>query len=198
MTLGKKIQKLRPQAGLSQLQLANALSVSRAAIARWENDNGTPDIENLKALAAFFNTDVDTLLDESKDPDFSSWAENIDPEKHPVTGRCRNAYDAVVLSKFMDADRISPASLIFDFNQIERIVNTLTFGMLQFVWQITHWKAYTGIYYFVDNFEQQYLVEIADHKMIITPLAYRTRNIMRQFYVGNRKFQDIGYDLVEK
>lgn len=66
MTLCEKIRKLRTDAGLSQQQLADALSVSRAAIAKWENDNGTPDIENLRALAAYFHCDVDTLLDETR------------------------------------------------------------------------------------------------------------------------------------
>ena len=38
MTLCEKIRKLRTDAGLSQQQLADALSVSRAAVAKWENE----------------------------------------------------------------------------------------------------------------------------------------------------------------
>lgn len=67
MRLDEKIRKLRTDAGLSQQQLADALSVSRAAVAKWENDNGTPDVENLKALAAYFQCDLDRLLDDNKD-----------------------------------------------------------------------------------------------------------------------------------
>lgn len=44
MTVGEKIQILRQRAGLSQSQLAECLYVSRAAVAKWENDNGLPDI----------------------------------------------------------------------------------------------------------------------------------------------------------
>lgn len=66
MTVGKKIQVIRLRAGLSQAQLAERLCVSRAAVAKWENDNGLPDISNLKALATFFQIDLNTLLDENQ------------------------------------------------------------------------------------------------------------------------------------
>ena len=66
MNISEKIKYLRQEAGLSQSQLAQELYVSRAAVAKWENDNGIPDVENLKALAAYFGCDVDTLLDDTK------------------------------------------------------------------------------------------------------------------------------------
>ena len=66
MTVGQKIQALRLRVGRSQSQLAEQLCVSRAAVAKWENDNGLPDISNLKALAAFLNVDLNELLDETK------------------------------------------------------------------------------------------------------------------------------------
>lgn len=66
MTIGEKIRMLRQQAGLSQSQLADALAVSRAAVAKWENENGMPDISNLKLLADYFHIDVDTLVDEAR------------------------------------------------------------------------------------------------------------------------------------
>lgn len=65
MTLGEKIRVLRQKEGLSQAQLAQQLHVSRAAIAKWENNNGIPDVVNLKALSAHFGCDLDLLLDES-------------------------------------------------------------------------------------------------------------------------------------
>ncbi len=197
MILGEKIKLLRQQAGLSQSQLAQALNVSRAAVAKWENSNGIPDVENLKALADFFHTDMDTLYDDNKDIHFSEKMEHVNLEGYPVTGRCRNSYDAVVVAKFPYACRISPASLIFDFNRAERIVNTFTFGLLKCIWQITHWKAYTGIYYFVETEEQQFLVQFEESKMTTVALSYRANNIMREFFVGDRKYLDLGYDLLK-
>ncbi|MBO5994859.1 MAG: helix-turn-helix transcriptional regulator [Firmicutes bacterium] len=51
MTFGEKLQEARKRAGYSQEQLAEKLSVSRSAVAKWENDNGMPDIANLKAMS---------------------------------------------------------------------------------------------------------------------------------------------------
>lgn len=69
MKFHEKLRILRTRAGLSQQQLADALNVSRAAVAKWENDNGIPDVVNLKVLAGFFQCDLDRLLDDSKDLD---------------------------------------------------------------------------------------------------------------------------------
>ena len=65
MTLGEKIRALRQRSGLSQSQLAQKLHISRAAVAKWENDNGLPDIANMKSLSSYFDIDLDDLLNES-------------------------------------------------------------------------------------------------------------------------------------
>lgn len=72
MTLGEKIKVLRQRAGLSQTELAQELFVSRAAVAKWENDNGTPDIGNLKILSDYFACDLDSLLDEDRQPEMKN------------------------------------------------------------------------------------------------------------------------------
>lgn len=46
MTLGEKLKEARKQAGLSQEQLSEKLGVSRSAVAKWETDNGIPDVDN--------------------------------------------------------------------------------------------------------------------------------------------------------
>lgn len=66
MTIGEKIRLLRQQADLSQAQLADAISVSRAAVAKWENENGTPGLDNLKALAQYFSCDLAMLVDNNR------------------------------------------------------------------------------------------------------------------------------------
>lgn len=45
MTIGEKLKEARKQAGLSQEQLSEKLGVSRSAVAKWETDNGIPDVE---------------------------------------------------------------------------------------------------------------------------------------------------------
>ena len=64
MTIGEKIRNARQNSGYTQEQLAERLSVSRQAIAKWESDRGIPDIENLKAIASFFDFSLDDLVNE--------------------------------------------------------------------------------------------------------------------------------------
>jgi len=60
--IGEMIAKKRAELSLSQEELAEKLCVSRSAVAKWETGKGTPDVENLKALAALFQISVDELL----------------------------------------------------------------------------------------------------------------------------------------
>ena len=71
MTLGEKIREARRKCGLSQEQLADKMSVSRSAIAKWETDKGFPDVGNLKLLARLLNTSLDRLLDDAEEVDES-------------------------------------------------------------------------------------------------------------------------------
>ena len=61
-TLGERLKKLRMERGLTQEQLAGQLHVTRQAVAKWESDNGTPDVDNLVRLADAFGVTLDTLV----------------------------------------------------------------------------------------------------------------------------------------
>ena len=63
MTLGEKIKSLRNKKGMTQESLAEELNVSRSTIAIWENDNGIPEISNLKLISRIFHVSLDDLLD---------------------------------------------------------------------------------------------------------------------------------------
>lgn len=58
MSIGERITELRTQKNLSQGELASALSVSRQAISKWENDQSSPDTIHLIQLADFLDTEV--------------------------------------------------------------------------------------------------------------------------------------------
>ena len=62
MEFHEKLQTLRKQKGLTQEELAEALHVSRTAVSKWESGRGYPNIDSLKATAAFFGVTVDALL----------------------------------------------------------------------------------------------------------------------------------------
>lgn len=61
MTLGNRISTLRKDKKLSQEFVAEALNVSRQAVSKWENDQSSPDTENLISLAGLLEVDVEFL-----------------------------------------------------------------------------------------------------------------------------------------
>ena len=70
MDLKAKLVQLRKEQGLTQLELAEKLNVSRQAVSRWELGTAAPSIENLMALRALFGVSLDDLLcAEATEPD---------------------------------------------------------------------------------------------------------------------------------
>lgn len=131
MTLGEKIRNYRKQAGLTQEQLADKLFVSRQAITKWESDAGTPDINNIQALAQLFNISVDALL---KDEEMSLDVirEKIDLSQYQRESKLQTIYNVVVKDKFKDAvitqlfrqKNLSFKENVFDFIVGSGILNT--------------------------------------------------------------------------
>ena len=60
--LGTRIAALRHEAGLSQRELAAALSVSTSAIGMYEQGRREPSIDRLIALSRLFGVSTDYLL----------------------------------------------------------------------------------------------------------------------------------------
>ena len=106
MTFGEKLKLARKEAGLSQEQLAEKMSVSRSAIAKWESDKGMPDVNNLKVLAQLLNVSIDYLLDDEEKLSFNEIQEAINLEDYEKSGKCRDKRDAVCLAKHQDASAI--------------------------------------------------------------------------------------------
>lgn len=61
MSIGERILQLRTEKGVSQVQIAKALEVSRQAVSKWENDQTAPDTLKLIQLAQLLDTDVEYL-----------------------------------------------------------------------------------------------------------------------------------------
>ena len=62
MSFGQRIKALRREAGMTQEQLAELLSISPQAVSRWETDVAMPDISLLPPLANLFKVTTDHLL----------------------------------------------------------------------------------------------------------------------------------------
>lgn len=62
MEFKDKIVSLRKEKRISQEELAERLNISRQAIAKWENGESYPDIDNLILLSNIFSISIDGLL----------------------------------------------------------------------------------------------------------------------------------------
>lgn len=81
MELSQKLKELRKKQGLTQLELAERLFVSRQAISGWEAGTSRPSTENLQSLSRLFNIPLETLLDDSAEAEPAAAAKR---PLHPI------------------------------------------------------------------------------------------------------------------
>ena len=62
MSIAKRIKQARIHKNMTQLQLADAMSVSYQAVSNWERGNSMPDISKLAELCATLDLTVNELL----------------------------------------------------------------------------------------------------------------------------------------
>ena len=67
MIFSEKLQLIRKNKGLTQEELAEKLSVSRQAVAKWESGQVYPEITNFIQISNLFNATIDYLVLELKD-----------------------------------------------------------------------------------------------------------------------------------
>ena len=193
MTLGEKIKEARKEHGLSQEQFAEKLCVSRSAVAKWETDKGTPDIENLKAISFLLNVSIDYLLDDGE----KEITEVVTKESYDIKsygkGIRKTKKDRVILEKFPNAKiytvigaiKRKPSVKVLDF-----LLGFLTpapfdlsetFSMLQYL---------DEQFYLVEHDENQFLVKVTDEfietKKILVPIT------TEKFEIGNWKYMNCG------
>ena len=185
MNIAEKIKAARNRAGMSQQELADAIHVSRSAVAKWESDKGLPDIENLKALAKLFGMTLDELAGEGEEVrcTLRKPAQAEDPE------------DAV-RALWPDAVRIDWMELRHDFGRVGRLLNALSFGWLGSLWRVVHhWECNVNRcrYYLVDNVDEHTFVRVEDGEMYITPLGRRVlRSELNTFRHEGRTYMGLG------
>ncbi len=61
-TFGEKIRELRSDNGLTQKQVAEALSVTIPTLSHWECDYQEPSFKDLAAICCFYKVTSDYLL----------------------------------------------------------------------------------------------------------------------------------------
>ena len=195
MTLGEKIKEARKQCGLSQEQLAEKMSVSRSAIAKWETDKGLPDIDNLKALAGFLNVSVDYLLDDGERIDEFVTREAYDLASYGKGAKKRKK-DRVIREKFPDAEI---HTLLGNLKQTksEKVIDNLLgfftdapFGTPEL---INSFKNIDKEFYLVTRDGKQFLVTVTDE--FIETRKFTKPITADKFEIGNWKFTKCKYEV---
>ena len=67
MTLGERIKQLRKQNGMTQVDLANQLNVTKGTVSTWETNNRKPGFETLEQMCNMFRVGMDYLMGRSDD-----------------------------------------------------------------------------------------------------------------------------------
>ncbi|WP_301035264.1 helix-turn-helix domain-containing protein [Parabacteroides goldsteinii] len=87
MKLDEKLVCLRKEKGLTQLELAEAIKVSRQAVSKWESGGGIPSTENLRGLSELYGVSVDFLLNEEERKPENGNAPKDEPGNNPAPVR---------------------------------------------------------------------------------------------------------------
>lgn len=191
MTFGTKLKQARQNVKLSQEQLAEKLSVSRSAVAKWETDKGMPDIDNLKAIAKALDVSIDFLLADEQQLNMQTIKEPINLESYKKAGKRKSKYDAVVFEKFPNATAIHPLLRQKKLSKWQSIFEWVTdaFGVFNVVDQLENQDQY----YLVDVDEKQFWVVVS--KEFITTSQLVNKIAEKKFTVGDNKFRKVMYSI---
>lgn len=97
MSLAEKLVTLRKRKGLTQMDLAELLNVSRQAISRWEVGAAVPSTDNLRFLGDLYGVQIDYLLNDDAEYDSNS-PEITDTEQDAQKDvRKRNRYRGLII-----------------------------------------------------------------------------------------------------
>lgn len=77
MCIGSNIQYLRQAKSMTQQEMAEALSVSRQTVSKWEMDQVYPEIPKLKKLCELFHCSMDALLNEDLQKSQGAYSEIV-------------------------------------------------------------------------------------------------------------------------
>lgn len=172
MTLGEKLKAARLQAGFTQTQLAEKLSVSRQAITKWETGSGMPDIENLRAISTLLGVSIDYLLDNDASMDRTLIRESFDLaayggglKKAKKDRLMREKYPQAVISTLLGKPMLTKSEKVID-NALGFLTNA-PFGIPDLINQM---KNLDKEFYLVERSGTQFLVMVTDKFIESRPL----------------------------
>jgi len=119
MNIGSRLAFLRDQRGLTQVELASSLGISRAALSHYEKNRREPDTETLGKFADLFQVSLDYLVGRTHqstatlDPDVRQFSDELElADDHllehfalTIDGRKLTAEEARRFIAFVRAER---------------------------------------------------------------------------------------------
>lgn len=204
MTFGEKLKSARLEAGCTQEELASKLTVSRAAVAKWESDRGMPDVANLKALAAALSVSIDYLLDDGSPIDLSMTKKAIDLRQFGDTGKLSRLKKVKIKERIVREEY--PQAQIIRLT-VTKIRNTkgetiadqaigwtaLLLGGIPLFGTQEMGKTISSLdqqYYLVNEEKKQYFVLITDEFIISRVMAQKLDQ--KIFRIEDREFMTMG------
>lgn len=204
MTFGEKLKTARLEAGYTQEELAVRLTVSRAAIAKWESDRGMPDITNLKALAEVLNVSTDYLLDDGNPIDLSVTKKSIDLRKYEDQGKISRLKKIGIKEKIIREEYAGAQILRLTVTKIknnkgeavaDQIIGwfVLLLGGIPLFDTQEMGKTISTLdhqYYLINEDKRQLFVLMTDEFMVSRVMVEKINN--KKFTIENREFQVMG------
>ena len=204
MTFGEKLKKARLEAGYTQEELASKLTISRAAVAKWESDRGMPDVSNLKALAEALNVSVDFLLDDGEPIDLSVTKKPIDLRKYGDQGKLSRLKklgikERIIREEYPDRQIIRLTVTKIHNSKSETVVDqvigwtALLFGGIPLFGTQEMGKTINSLdeqYYLVNDDKKQYFVMLTDEFMVSRAMVNRIEG--KKFRIEDQEFKVMG------
>ena len=182
MTLGQTLKEIREKFGLSQEDLGGLLNVSRQAITKWENDNGIPDIDNLKEISKMFGLTVDYLIDNNSSLPLLHFKKELDKKKYKNK---LSSYDEILKEYYSDWE-IYNLIRSKKMKKIEFILDIFSFGVHSDIEDISNLAPY----YLVKKDHLKLLVNIKDWYLEVYELPNDIND--KKFVFGENKFRNVG------
>ena len=204
MTFGEKLKKARLEAGYTQEELASMLTISRAAVAKWESDRGMPDVSNLKALAEALNVSVDFLLDDGEPIDLSVTKKPIDLRKYGDQGKLSRLKklgikERIIREEYPDRQIIRLTVTKIHNSKSETVADqvigwtALLFGGIPLFDTQEMGKTINSLdeqYYLVNDDRKQFFVMLTDEFMVSRAMVNRIDG--KKFRIEDREFKVMG------
>lgn len=135
MNLQDKLVQLRKKNGMSQLELAEALDVSRQAISKWELGTATPTLDNLVSISKLYDVSVDYLVNNEVTSDFDT------PAVKSAQAYCKVSYRHTMFRIVIAVISLSCAFIagIMNHSVATALLFLLSVGIVIMLYLILHW-----------------------------------------------------------